>query len=162
MVQKIRRDKTPEQALASLMRLCAKAERSSGDALRLMRGWGVADADARRVLDRLIADRFIDDRRYAGAFVREKMTLSGWGRYKIGAALRAKGIPQALVAEAMAQTDGTDMGERLTEILLRRMRTLKAAAPFDARAKLMRYALSQGYDYETARDCVERCVPVEE
>ena len=90
------------------------------------------------------------------------MNLSGWGRYKIGAALRAKGIPQALVAEAMAQTDGTDMGERLTEILLRRMRTLKAAAPFDARAKLMRYALSQGYDYETARDCVERCVPVEE
>lgn len=162
MVQKIRRDKTPEQALASLMRLCAKAERSSGDALRLMRGWGVADADARRVLDRLIADRFIDDRRYAEAFVREKMNLSGWGRYKIGASLRAKGIPQALVAEAMAQTDGTDMGERLTEILLRRMRTLKAAAPFDARAKLMRYALSQGYDYETARDCVERCVPVEE
>lgn len=162
MVQKIRRDKTPEQALASLMRLCAKAERSSGDALRLMRGWGVADADARRVLDRLIADRFIDDRRYAEAFVREKMNLSGWGRYKISAVLRAKGIPQALVAEAMAQTDGTDMGERLTEILLRRMRTLKAAAPFDARAKLMRYALSQGYDYETARDCVERCVPVEE
>lgn len=162
MVQKIRRDKTPEQALASLMRLCAKAERSSGDALRLMRGWGVADADARRVLDRLIADRFIDDRRYAEAFVREKMSLSGWGRYKIGAALRAKGIPQALVTEAMAQTDGTDMGERLTEILLRRMRTLKAAAPFDARAKLMRYALSQGYDYETVRDCVERCVPVEE
>lgn len=161
MVQKIRRDKTPEQALASLMRLCAKAERSSGDALRLMRGWGVADADARRVLDRLIADRFIDDRRYAEAFVREKMNLSGWGRYKIGAALRAKGITQALVAEAMAQTDGTDMGERLTEILLRRMRTLKAAAPFDARAKLMRYALSQGYDYETARDCVERCVPAE-
>lgn len=162
MVQKIRRDKTPEQALASLMRLCAKAERSSGDALRLMRGWGVADADARRVLDRLVADRFIDDRRYAEAFVREKMNLSGWGRYKIGASLRAKGIPQALVAEAMAQTDGTDMDERLTEILLRRMRTLKAAAPFDARAKLMRYALSQGYDYETARDCVERCVPVEE
>ena len=162
MVQKIRRDKTPEQALASLMRLCAKAERSSGDALRLMRGWGVADADARRVLDRLIADRFIDDRRYAEAFVREKMNLSGWGRYKIGASLRAKGIPQALVAEAMAQTDGTDMGERLTEILLRRMRTLKAASAFDARAKLMRYALSQGYDYETARDCVERCVPVEE
>ncbi len=162
MVQKIRRDKTPEQALASLMRLCAKAERSSGDALRLMRGWGVADADARRILDRLIADRFVDDRRYAEAFVREKMNLSGWGRYKIGAALRAKGIPPALVAEAMSQTDGTDMRERLSELLLRRMRTLKAASAFDARAKLMRYALSQGYDFETARECVERCVPAEE
>lgn len=161
MVQKIKRDKTPEQALASLMRMCAKAERSSGDALRLMRGWGVADADARRVLDRLIADRFIDDSRYAGAFVREKMNLSGWGRYKIGAALRAKGISPAIIAEALSQTDETDMHERLSEILARRMRTLKAASPFDARAKLMRYALSQGYDYETARDCVEQAVPTE-
>lgn len=161
MVQKVRRDKTPAQALASLMRLCAKAERSSGDALRLMRGWGVADGDARAVLERLIADRFIDDRRYAEAFVREKMNLSGWGRYKIISALRAKGIPQALVAEAVAQTDDADMHGRLSEILARRMRTLKASSPFDARAKLMRYALSQGYDYETARDCVERCVPAD-
>ncbi len=161
MVQKIKRDKTPAQALASLMRLCAKAERSSGDALRLMRGWGVADADARKVLDRLIADRFIDDRRYAEAFVREKINLSGWGRYKIVSALRAKGISQALAAEAMSQADATDMRGRLSEILARRMRTLKAATPFDARAKLMRYALSQGYDYETACECVERCIPAD-
>jgi len=161
MVQQIKRDKTPAQALASLMRLCAKAERSSGDALRLMRGWGVADADARKVLDRLVADRFIDDRRYAVAFVREKLNLSGWGRYKIVSALRAKGIPQAVVAEAMSQADETDMRGRLSEILARRKRTLKASSPFDARAKLMRYALSQGYDCETARECVERCVPAD-
>ena len=35
---KKRRDKTPEQALAALMRLCARAEKSESDARRLMRG----------------------------------------------------------------------------------------------------------------------------
>ena len=161
MVQKIKRtaNKSPEQALAALMRLCAAAERSSGDALRLMRGWGVAEPDARRVLDRLTAERFIDDARYACAFVRDRMNLSGWGRYKIESALRAKGIAPSVIADAMAQTAGTDMRERLSEILARRMRTLKAASPFDARSKLLRYALSQGYDFDTARECVERCIP---
>lgn len=81
-----RRTKTPDQALASLMRLCARAEKSEGDARRLMRGWGLNDGDAERVLARLVNDRFIDDSRYAGAFVREKMRLSGWGEYKIRAA----------------------------------------------------------------------------
>ena len=157
MVPKIKRDKTPEQALASLMRLCAKAERSSGDALRLMHRWGLADADARRVLDRLQKDRFIDDNRYAEAFVREKMNLSGWGAYKIGATLRAKGITQA-----MEQWDGTDMHERLSGLIARRLRTLRAKSPYDARAKLVRYALSQGYDYATARECVEKAVVAEE
>lgn len=160
MVPKIKRDKTPEQALASLMRLCAKAERSSGDALRLMHRWGLADADARRVLDRLQKDRFIDDSRYAKAFVREKMNLSGWGAYKIGATLRTKGIAQQIITQAMEQLDGTDMQERLSGLIARRLRTLRTKSPYDARAKLVRYAISQGYDYATARECVGKAVAV--
>ena len=75
--------KTPEQALAALMRLCARAEKSQEDARRLMRGWGLAERDAEGVLAKLVRDCFIDDARYAGAFVREKLRLSGWGEYKI-------------------------------------------------------------------------------
>jgi len=78
-----RRDKTPEQALAALMRLCARAEKSSGDALRLMRTWGVAEEARREVLRKLTAQGFIDDARYAGAFVRDKIRLAGWGARKI-------------------------------------------------------------------------------
>ena len=50
---KKKRTKTPDEALASLMRLCARAEKSEGDARRLMRGWGLAERDAQQVLDRL-------------------------------------------------------------------------------------------------------------
>ena len=69
MEQKVKRTKTPEQALVSLMNLCAKSEKCTGDARRLMRGWGVAAADAEKVLQRLVNERFIDDSRYAEAFV---------------------------------------------------------------------------------------------
>ena len=63
--------KSKEQALESLMRLCARAERSSGDAMRLMARWGVASSDRHEVLQRLLSERFIDDRRYAEAYIRE-------------------------------------------------------------------------------------------
>ena len=53
--------KTPEQALAALMRLCARAEKSQEDARRLMRGWGLAERDAEGVLAKLVRDRFIDE-----------------------------------------------------------------------------------------------------
>ena len=46
--------KTPEQALAALMRLCARAEKSQEDARRLMRGWGLAERDAEGVLAKLV------------------------------------------------------------------------------------------------------------
>ena len=40
-INAVPRTKTPEQALAALMRLCARAERSEEDARRLMTRWGV-------------------------------------------------------------------------------------------------------------------------
>lgn len=149
---KEKRAKTPEQALASLMRLCARAEKPESDARRLMRNWGIAERDAEQVLARLVKDRFIDDARYAGAFVREKLRLSGWGAYKIRTALQRKGIAKPLIDEALAQTGDTDMPQRLHTQLTRKARSVKYTTPYELKAKLIRYGLSLGYDYETVLD----------
>ena len=141
--------KTPEQALAALMRLCARAEKSQEDARRLMRGWGLAERDAEGVLAKLGRDRFIDDARYAGAFVREKLRLSGWGGYKIRTALQRKRIDRALIDAALAEADRSGMDERLRRQLERKARTAKYTTQYELKTKLIRYGLSLGYDYET-------------
>ena len=141
--------KTPEQALAALMRLCARAEKSQEDARRLMRGWGLAERDAEGVLAKLVRDRFIDDARYAGAFVREKLRLSGWGGYKIRTALQRKRISRALLDAALAEADRSGMDERLRRQLERKARTAKYTTQYELKTKLIRYGLSLGYDYET-------------
>lgn len=141
--------KTPEQALAALMRLCARTEKSQEDARRLMRGWGLAERDAEGVLAKLVRDRFIDDARYAGAFVREKLRLSGWGEYKIRTALQRKRIDRALIDAALAEADRPTMGERLRRQLERKARTTKHTTQYELKTKLIRYGLSLGYDYET-------------
>ena len=144
-----KRDKTPDEALAALMRLCARAEKSEGDARRLMRGWGLAERDAEGVLAKLVRDRFIDDARYAGAFVREKLRLSGWGEYKIRTALQRKRIDRALIDAALAEADRSGMDERLRRQLERKARTAKYTTQYELKTKLIRYGLSLGYDYET-------------
>ncbi len=149
---KKKRAKTPDEALASLMRLCARAEKSQNDARRLMRGWGVAEAEAEKVLARLVRDRFIDDARYAGAFVREKLNLSGWGEYKIRAALQRKGVAKDIVDAALAETDRSKMGDRLRQQMERKARAAKAATPYELKTKLIRYGLSLGYDYGTVME----------
>ena len=144
--------KTPEQALAALMRLCARAEKSQEDARRLMRGWGLAERDAEGVLAKLVRDRFIDDARYAGAFVREKLRLSGWGEYKIRTALQSKMIDRPLIDPALAEADRSGMDERLRRQLERKARTAKYSTQYELKTKLIRYGLSLGYDYETVLD----------
>lgn len=156
------KSKTPEQALAALMRLCARAEKCESDARRLMHGWGVAIADAERVLAQLIRDRFIDDSRYAEAFIREKLRLSGWGEYKIRTVLQRKGIARERIDAALATAERPDMTARLVEQLQRKARTTRDRSPYDLRNKLIRYGISLGYDYETVSESVARIVSATE
>ena len=158
-VVRAKKDKTPQQALQSLMRMCARSERSSGDALRLMKRWGLADEDARKVLVRLQNERFIDDARYAEAFVRDKLNLSGWGAYKIKMTLRAKGVAKEIIDDVVApMLAETNMAERLEEIMRRRMRTLKYNSAYDAKTKLIRFAASRGYEIDEAIECASKIV----
>lgn len=155
-VQKIKKDKTPEQALVSLMKLCSKAEKSTGDARRLMYRWGIAPADQQKILAQLTAQKFIDDERYAAAYVREKVRFSGWGAYKMRAALSSKGISKEIIARAVEGLDGEVMDGRLEKYLRRKKQVVKATTPYEIRSKLMRYGLSLGYDYEKVSDEVDK------
>ena len=151
---KIKRNKTADEALASLMRLCARAERSSGDALRLMQNWGVNKNEQQEVLQRLIKERFIDDRRYAEAFVREKCNLSAWGRYKIQSALKCKGIASDIIAEALAKLNPTDNKQRLQKKLQTKIKHIKYDTEYQLKTKLIRYALSLGFEMDDVMDSV--------
>ena len=153
-----RKPKTAQQALQSLMRLCARSEKSSGDALRLMSQWQVPQSERGAVLDKLLKDRFIDDSRYAEAYVREKSRLSGWGARKIAMQLRQKGVSQDVIAEALKQLDSDIELPRLVEKLRRKARTTKYSSDYELRGKLLRYALSLGFDYDLAQCAVEESV----
>jgi regulatory protein len=151
------KQKTPEQAMASLMRLASRAEKSSGDARRLMRGWGIAQKDAEKILAELTEKRFIDDERYAAAYTREKVRASGWGAYKIRAALAAKGIARETIDEALRDhIDDEAQASRLEKYLERRLPRIKAANKYELRTKLVRYGLSLGYEYETVTTAIEK------
>ena len=156
--ERVKRTKNAEQALSSLMRLCARAERSSGDARRLMATWGVPELDRDKVLQRLRAERFIDDERYAAAFVREKVSLSGWGEYKIRATLRRKGITEEIIAQALQQISPTQSAEQLSARLARKLKTVKYKSKYDLKNKLIRYGLSLGYTIETVIPQVEELI----
>ncbi len=152
-----RKTKTAQQALQSLMRLAARSEKSTGDALRLMRTWGVPEAEQRGVLDKLIADRYIDNRRYAEAYTREKSQLAGWGERKIAMQLRLKGVERETISTVLAELMADDSrAERLHEKLEKKLRTVKAVNDYELRGKLLRYALGLGYDYDMAAEAVER------
>ena len=137
---------------------CSTSEAAGPDARRALVRWGVAEADRQRIVDTLLRERFIDERRYAEAYVREKTGLRRWGVYKIRAALRAKQIPEMLIEEALRQIDPQFMRGKLEEQLRRKMQAIRARNGYELRGKLLRYGVGLGFDFETVGDLVDRLV----
>lgn len=105
-----------------------------------------------------MAERFIDDGRYAAAYVREKMKFSGWGARKIAAALRTKYIAPNLIAAALEQMEPESDLERLEEMLRRKAAKTTARNAYDLKGKLVRFGVGRGFDLDQVIPIVERIV----
>ena len=141
------------RCLARLQKLCSKAEYCRADVYRKALKDLEGDAEAAaKVVEQLVADKYVDDARYASAFAREKAALQGWGPVKIRFQLRGKGIKDADIAAALAEVEPEKAESKLQKLLEAKARTLKGDP--QGRLKLIKYALSRGYDY----DVVEKMV----
>ena len=144
-----------KQVYDALSAQCAKREYCVADIRRkALQRLEFAAASAEAVVSSLVADGFVDDRRYAAAFAREKSALSGWGPVKIRSALLARGVARDAVLEALGEIDPERAAAKLEKVLETKWRALRDDP--QGRLKLIRFALSRGYDYDPIRPLVER------
>lgn len=144
-----------KKVLERLQRQCVRMETCTSDlyrkALKAMEG----DAEAAaRILASLTADRFVDDRRYAAAFAREKSSLQGWGPVKIRFMLRGKGIAEDIITEALQEVDPEKALSKLDKLAADKYRLLKDDP--QCRLKLLKALLSRGYGYDEVEAAVSR------
>jgi regulatory protein len=148
---------TEEQIYNRMMALCSRREYCKSDIAAKIVALS-EDVDAGAMIEKLCAERFIDENRYASAFVRDKSRLAGWGEMKIRYALQRKGLDKETIAEAMGQIDEDQQLERLTKLMDAKARALKTATAEEKRAKLIRFATSKGFTYAQA---VEVCKKIQ-
>lgn len=137
---------TPENALARAMAWCAHQERSTGEVLDKLRSWGVASGTSRRIVSRLEAEQYVDDRRYAHAYCHDKFQFNGWGRVKIRLMLRTKGIDGELIAEALDDINSDEYRDKARRLLAAKQSALHGREPRTLRASLARFAASRGFE----------------
>ncbi len=126
---------------------CSAAEVCSGEAMEKLRTWGIGGQDAIEIIQRLTELRFIDDQRYARAYVRSKINGSRWGRLKIRAAMRLKHLDSETIETAMAEEiDEQIYIENLATALRAKARTMPPRLTPAHKAKLMRFAAGRGYE----------------
>ena len=135
--------------------LCARSEQAPGDIRDKLVKWGLSQSDVNQVLQQLVEQGFINEERYARAFVKDRFAFNGWGKIKIAYQLRQKGIPDEIINEAMTAIDDSQYRDRLIGLLQDKWRAVKDREPRAAWAAMMRFAASRGFEVPIASECVK-------
>lgn len=146
--------KTEEQALQSLTALCARGEHSSGEMTEKMRKWEVTEDAQARIMEYLVSNKFIDDMRFARAFVDDKIEYNKWGRRKIDQALWAKGVDEKIRREVLDGIPDERYVEILKPLIASKRRSTKAESEYEMSGKLIRFAMGRGFDMEIIQKCI--------
>ena len=157
----LRQPISPAQAMNRAAALCARCEQAPSDIRAKLLKWGIRGDDVHRILDKLIEQGFLDEQRFAVAFVKDKFAFNGWGRIKIAHQLRQKGIPSEVIENAITAIDDEAYRERLIELLRSKWSSVKCRDPRSAWAAMMRFAASRGFEASLASDCVHQVAHID-
>ena len=146
---------TEQGAYLQLAQLCARSEHCQHEMLEKMRRWEMSDEAQARVMQRLIQERYVDDERYARAFVNDKIRYNKWGRRKVEQALWMKHIDKDIQQQVLGEVDDEEYISVLKPLLKQKSKGIKAGSDYELNQKLVRFALSRGFTFDIIRQCID-------
>ena len=150
----MKKEMTEQEAFLQLASLCANAEHCQHEMLEKMLKWELTEAVQARVMARLVKERYVDDERYARAFVKDKIRYNKWGRRKVQQALWLKRIDDDVQQTVLDEISDEEYLKVLKPLLKQKTKSIKAESDYERNQKLVRFALGRGFTFDLIRQCV--------
>ena len=151
----MKKEMTEQEAYLQLATLCAQAEHCEQEMRDKMKRWEIDETAQNRIIDRLVKERYIDNERYARAFVKDKIRYNKWGRRKVQQALWMKRIDNDIQQRVLDEIDEKEYLDVLRPLLKQKRKSTKAANDYELNQKLVRFALGRGFTFDIIRQCLE-------
>lgn len=137
---------TKEQAIQKLRQFCAYQERSHSEVKQKLYDLGVWKSEHDEIIASLIEDDYLNEERFAKAFVGGKYRMKDWGRKKIYYGLKEKGISDYLIKKAMKEIEEEGYLKTLQTLAEKKYESLKGEQYLVRKKKTMDYLLQKGYE----------------
>ena len=136
---------TPDQALTELKRWCAVQERSHEEVKTKLIEKGVYGETIDQIIAELIAENFLNELRFAKAYVSGKFKMNGWGRNKIMAGLKQHKISAFNIRKSMETIGEDEYRELMTDTMMKKRRLLSVRG-LTLKQKLFSYMVQKGFE----------------
>ena len=145
---------TADEVLYKLAAKCSVSEQCLSDIEAKLAKYDLTEEEKTRILRHLVEEKYIDDGRYAEAYVRDKYRFNKWGRIKIAQGLRMKGIDRETIDTAMEAIDEAEYLNILRSLIQSKRRSTKGKNDYEVNGKLIRFATGRGFEFSAIRQCL--------
>ncbi len=145
---------TTDEILYKLATKCSISEQCLSDIEAKLSRYDLTEEERTHILRHLMEEKYVDDRRYAEAYVKDKYRFNKWGRIKIAQGLRMKGIDTETIKSAMGAIDEEEYMDILRDLIKAKRRSTRGSSEYEINGKLIRFATGRGFEFAAIRECL--------
>ncbi|HLT07357.1 MAG TPA: regulatory protein RecX [Cyclobacteriaceae bacterium] len=150
-----RKSYTPAQAKVKIAAFCAYQERCQKEVRDKLYSYGLSSSDVEEVLTTMILEGFINEERFAKAFVSGKFRIKKWGKMRIAQELKRRVNSENLVRMALQEIDEEEYWNTLLHLAEKKLRDIQEVDPFKKKLKLHQFLLYKGYEHDVIQSALE-------
>ena len=142
-------------AFLRVAHICSQKECCIFDIKQKLRRKELSDTEIEQIIDKLVAEKYIDETRYARSYIADKLRFNKWGAQKIKNHLRAKYIPTSIIENAFLEFENDALTQALPDLLEKKRKSVKGKSEYEINTKLIRYALGKGFAMSDVLKCLK-------
>lgn len=144
--------------LNKLLKLCSQKEICINDAYEKMQDSDLKHDEKDEIIKILCQKGFIDEKRYAKAFVHDKIFINKWGKVKIKYYLKLKKINEQLISNALSEIEKEEYIKIFLSVAKTKLKSIKENNEIKRKQKLIQYLMQKGVEFEIADEIWKRLI----
>lgn len=149
---------TPVDVKNKIYHYCAYQERCHQEVKNKLYDLGLHSNEVDDLLSHLITEGYLNEERFAKAFVGGKFRIKSWGRIKIVQELEARGLTKNCIKAGLKEIDEQDYLKTLESLIRKKSELVEEENLFVKRDKLARYVIQKGFEPDLAWSVIKEII----
>lgn len=145
---------TVDEALKRMERYCGYQERCHKEVIQKLRDMSMIPEAIDHIVVKLMQDNFLNEERYAKAFVSGKFRIKKWGKQRLTRELKQRDIGKTLISIALATLSEQEYMEAFHTLAEKKAESIKETNVYKKRKKLADYLFYRGWESHLVYDKV--------
>lgn len=136
-----------EKATQKIKYYCAYQERSHKEVRDKLYSFGLYKNEVEQLVADMVEADYLNEERFATAFAGGKFRMKGWGKMKIKAELKNRGVSEYCIKIGLARIDTVSYAANLEKLFNTRLQALKTEKNiFIKKRKVQQFLLQRGFE----------------